>query len=156
MTVTRMSVTRLSWATQLVSVVRCNWHAQMLAFAVAIVVAATLLEVLPNERVALRGLSAYPLPHLCSSRVLFGVSCPGCGLTRSFVHLARGDWQAAWSVHHLGWLMASLVIAQIPYRALILAGTIRPVGARTSTGLAFVTVGLLLSNWVLLLATSHL
>ncbi|HVX15722.1 MAG TPA: DUF2752 domain-containing protein [Pirellulales bacterium] len=151
-----MSITRSSQATHSTGIMSWNRHWPILAIAAAILLAATLLEVLPNERVALRGLTAYPLPHVCTSRVLFGVSCPGCGLTRSFVHLAHGDWQAAWHVHHLGWLIAALVVGQIPYRTLILAGAIRPIGDRASLSLAFVTAGLLISNWLILLATSCL
>ena len=128
---------------------RWNRHWQMLVLAFAVIAAAAILDVLPNDRVALHGLSAYPLPHLCMSRVMFDVSCPGCGLTRSFVYLAHGDWHAAWSVHRLGWLLAALVVGQIPYRSLILAGLIRPIGARATQWLAFVVVGLMIGNWVI-------
>jgi hypothetical protein len=124
--------------------------------AVAVIFAAALLEVLPDERVALLGLSAYPLPHLCMSRAMFDVSCPGCGLTRSFVYLAHGDWRAAWTIHHLGWLMAALVVGQIPYRALILARVFEPISARTAQWLAFAVLGLLIANWALSLVESTL
>lgn len=126
-----------------------NHHWVMLALPLAVVAAAAMLEVLPNERVAIRGLPAYPLPHLCMSRAMFDVSCPGCGLTRCFVHMTHGEWQAAWKVHQLGWLIASLVIAQLPYRALILAGWIQPISARAAQWLAFVVVGLLIASWAL-------
>jgi Protein of unknown function (DUF2752) len=126
-----------------------NRHWQMLLVAFGVIFAAAMLEVLPEERVAVRGLPHYPLPHLCMSRLLYGATCPGCGLTRSFIHLAHGDWHAAWQVHRCGWLLAALVVAQIPYRALILARLLRPVGARIAQGLAFVIVGALILNWAL-------
>ena len=37
---------------------------------------------------------------------LFGLRCPGCGFTRSIIHLAEGDWQASWHDHRLGGLLA--------------------------------------------------
>lgn len=124
-------------------------HWAVLAISAGIMVAAALLDVLSGGRVALHVLPNYPLPHLCMSRTLLGVSCPGCGLTRSFVHLAHGDWQAAWQVHHFGWLLAALVIAQLPYRGLLLAGFIRPIGPQVAQWLAITIVGLLVMNWVL-------
>ncbi|HWB10720.1 MAG TPA: DUF2752 domain-containing protein [Pirellulales bacterium] len=125
-----------------------NHHWVMLAVAVAVVVAATVLEVQPEERVALRGLSRYPLPHLCMSRSLLGLSCPGCGLTRSFVYLAHGRWQEAWRVHRLGWLLAGLVLIQLPYRGMILARLMRPISSRAAQWLAWGLVGLMAANWL--------
>lgn len=129
-------------------------HWAILATSAAVVIAATLLNVSPGGRVALHVLPNYPLPHVCMSRTLWGVSCPGCGLTRSFVHLAHGDWQAAWRVHRFGWLLAALVIAQMPYRGLILAGFIRPISPHAAQWLAITVVGLLVMNWLLSLAFS--
>lgn len=126
-----------------------NRHWQILLVAVGITIAAAMLEVLPAERVAVRGLSGYPLPHLCMSRLLYGVTCPGCGLTRSFIHLAHGEWHAAWRVHRCGWLLAALVAAQVPYRALILTRVVRPLSTRVAQGLAFAVLSALVLNWAL-------
>jgi hypothetical protein len=41
-------------------------------------------------------------PVLCPFRVLTGLPCPGCGLTRSWVHLAHGQWDAAWFANPFG------------------------------------------------------
>lgn len=125
-------------------------HGVMLLLAIAIMTAAAMLEVLPGERVAVRGLSQYPLPQLCMSRAIFNLSCPGCGLTRSFIHLAHYQWQAAWHVHRLGWLLAALVAGQVPYRALVIAGQVRPLSAAAAQSLAFAVVGLLVVNWGLI------
>jgi hypothetical protein len=89
------------------------------------------------------------VPPLCASRTWFGVPCPGCGLTRSFIHLAHGRWQASWQAHRLGWLLALLVLLQIPYRLYRLRW---PQGhllsASTSTKICFGLFGLLVVNWV--------
>jgi uncharacterized protein DUF2752 len=38
---------------------------------------------------------------LCLSRRLFHLPCPGCGMTRAFAHLAKGEWSAAVRDHPL-------------------------------------------------------
>jgi hypothetical protein len=77
---------------------------------------APLLEVRGGERVTLRGLPMAQLPPLCGSQIWLGMSCPGCGLTRSWVLLAHGDWAASVQQHRLGWLLMGLALLQIPYR----------------------------------------
>jgi hypothetical protein len=69
-------------------------------------------------------------------------------LTRSFIYLARGDWQNAWREHHLGWLLAAIVALQFPYRAWALAGEgRRALSPSFATGLAVVVAILLAINW---------
>jgi hypothetical protein len=43
---------------------------------------------------------------LCLSRRLFHLPCPGCGLTRAFAHLAKGEWAAAVLLHPLAPVLA--------------------------------------------------
>lgn len=50
-------------------------------------------------------------------RRMTGLDCPGCGLTRSFVSLAHGQWAAAWSYHPAGPLLFAVVAFQLPWRA---------------------------------------
>lgn len=123
-------------------------HLFFLALATLVVAMALLLDV-RGDRVAIAGLRDYPLPHLCMSRSLFGLSCPGCGLTRSFIYLAHGDWQAAWRVHRLGWLVAAIVLFQLPYRAWMLAGRRDGMPVRLVQWHAGIVVALLLVNWCL-------
>jgi len=114
-----------------------------------ILVVSLALEVQSGERIALRGLSDYPFPPTCYSRTLFGVKCPGCGLTRSFIHLAHGEWRAAWQMHRLGWLLAAIVLFQVPYRIALLAGGERwAFGPRFLTWFSSTVIGLLLANWI--------
>lgn len=123
-------------------------HGFFLALATMIAVLAWALEVRPDERVAFRGFSQWPLPHSCYSRAVFGVPCPGCGLTRSFVYLARGNWQFAWQEHRLGWLLAGIVALQFPYRlwALSRGGNVA-LSPRYATAFAIVLAILMLVNW---------
>ena len=75
---------------------RLKRHREVLAIACVVCLLAFLLHELPDGRVAVRGLPQFPLPQTCASRAWLGIRCPGCGLTRSIIHLAEGDWQASW------------------------------------------------------------
>ncbi len=95
-------------------------HREVLTVSCIVAVLAFALVEVPGGRVAFRGLRAYPLPPSCVSRSLLGLNCPGCGLTRSIIHLAEGDLLSSWRCHRLGMLMAAVLIFQIPYRLLAL------------------------------------
>lgn len=44
---------------------------------------------------------------VCLLRRLSGLPCPGCGMTRAFAHLAKGEWAAAASDHLLALVIAA-------------------------------------------------
>jgi hypothetical protein len=50
---------------------------------------------------------AGPESSICFSRRVLGIPCPGCGLTRAFAHLAKGEWAAALAAHPLAPLLAA-------------------------------------------------
>jgi hypothetical protein len=77
---------------------------------------ACLLQVRSDQRVEFRWGWTGPLPESCGSRVFLGMECPGCGLTRSFIYLSRGQWSDAWKVNRVGWLLALATVFQVPYR----------------------------------------
>jgi hypothetical protein len=127
---------------------QANRHWQVLAMAIGAMALACLLRV-EGTRVTLWCLPGVRLPELCGARTLFGVSCPGCGLTRSFVHLAHGRWAAAYRCHRMGWIIALLTAAQVPYRLACLGRRILPLTARQARWLAWGLIGGLLLNWLL-------
>ena len=124
-----------------------RYHREMLLAAVAVIGLACALRIREDERVYVPGLSDYPLPHTCLSYAWFGVRCPGCGLTRSLIALAHGDWRASWSYHRLGWLLAAAVVAQVPYRLAALRQRDRPLLKEPFPRLAgYALIALLLVN----------
>ncbi|MBI2808468.1 MAG: DUF2752 domain-containing protein [Planctomycetes bacterium] len=124
----------------------------MLVLCALALVASPFLDVRGGERVGVRWVPGLVLPPTCLSREMFGVSCPGCGLTRSFVHLAHGDWSASVQSHRLGWLLMAAALFQIPYRAHLLWGSGRfRLGATLSKISALVLISLLITNWLLTL-----
>jgi len=70
--------------------------------------------------------SGDPSGAICLSRRLLHIPCPGCGMTRAFAHLAKGEWMAALVLHPLapivalemvlGWIAWGAAIFQRPLR----------------------------------------
>lgn len=124
-------------------------HQEMLAVATLVLVLALVLQVQAEDRVIVSGLPDWPLPPMCMSYAWFGLKCPGCGLTRSIVYLAHGDWDASWKMHRLGWVMAAALLLQFPYRILGLWRRERfPLGVVFARGSAYLLIALLLGNWL--------
>jgi len=124
-------------------------HREVLAAAAIVLVLSFVLVEVPDGRVAVRGWTAYPLPQSCVARTMLGVHCPGCGLTRSFIHLAEGDWAAAWRSHRLGAILAAVLIFQVPYRLLALRRPDRPIiPIRWQARLGLLLIALLIVNWL--------
>ena len=124
-------------------------HREMLVIACAVGILAFALQELPDGRVAFRGLKQIPLPQTCFSRSWLGLRCPGCGLTRSIIHLAEGDWKASWRSHRLGGLVALLIVFQILYRMLAMLRPDWPViPIRWQRVFGFLLLALLIGNWL--------
>lgn len=124
----------------------------MLCIAVAVLVLSFALRVRADQRVELLGLSGLPAPEMCGSRLWLGIECPGCGLTRSFIRLADGDWSSAIALHRISPLLAFAMLAQIPYRLVLLVGW--PPGRRFAKSpwpraFGWVLIAALIGNWLL-------
>ncbi len=52
-------------------------------------------------------------PVICPFRLLTGLPCPGCGLTRSWVHLVHGGWQESLLAHPFGAVAVVLLVALV-------------------------------------------
>lgn len=131
-------------------------HLWILALAVAAVAGSLLL--VPSGggtldlTVPLTGLRI-SLPRTCISHRVFGVSCPGCGLTRSFVLTARGDLRGAWRANPVGPALFLVCLLQIPYRCIEYFGLVRSISwwKRINARLDLVTwslVAALLVQWI--------
>jgi hypothetical protein len=58
---------------------------------------------------------------VCLFRRLTGIPCPGCGMTRAFAHLAKGEWAAAAHDHPLAFpLAAEIVLTWLAWGAALL------------------------------------
>jgi Protein of unknown function (DUF2752) len=74
---------------------------------------AATMHVGDNRRVYLPGVSE-PVPELCALYSRFGVDCPGCGLTRTFIHMAHGQLASAWRTNPVAIFVFLFACLQIP------------------------------------------
>lgn len=54
--------------------------------------------------------AGHELPVICPSRLLFGVNCPGCGMTRSVLLTLGGDLRGALDVNPAGPFLVVVLI----------------------------------------------
>jgi hypothetical protein len=59
---------------------------------------------------------SFTLPQACWFKFVTGLPCPGCGLTHSFVAMARLDLLTAFESNPSGIPLFLLLVLQIPYR----------------------------------------
>ncbi len=89
-------------------------HVAIAGLCALILIAAFVLQVEADVAVRLPLIGI--LPDSCWFRRLSSLPCPGCGLTRSFISLAKGELLRAWRFNPVGPILFVLVAAQIPYR----------------------------------------
>ncbi len=87
----------------------CSW----MIGSIAILALASVLTIGEGRSVYLPGLNV-PVPETCTARARFGINCPGCGLTRSFIHFADGRWIDGMRLNPAGIVIFLFVAAQIP------------------------------------------
>lgn len=89
------------------------------------------------------------LPHICLAQTLFGIPCPGCGVTRSALAFLAGDVGRAWTLNPSGPVLCAATAFQVPLRSLVLIGAC---GSRavviTSQAMTSVVVTVLIVNWL--------
>jgi len=91
------------------------FHAVLLGLCATVLFLAVVLSIRGSTQVVLPLLNL-PLPELCMMKRYTGLTCPGCGLTRCFIALARGDLPAALAYNPAGVLLFVIVALQIPLR----------------------------------------
>lgn len=94
----------------------------------------------------------FPLPTLCSTKVLFGIDCPGCGLTRAFISISHGQLARAWHFNRASFFVYAFVAAQIPWHIAQMWRLKNQRAPMDWDGVYLVPIGLtavLLVNWLL-------
>jgi Protein of unknown function (DUF2752) len=96
---------------------------------------------------------------LCALKVLTGLPCPTCGLTRAVLAVTRGDLAAALFFNPLALVAGVASALYLAYAATVLALRLPRFRPRLSPADARVvratSLALLLANWVWLIATGR-
>ncbi|MFC1479695.1 DUF2752 domain-containing protein, partial [Planctomycetota bacterium] len=90
------------------------------------------------------------LPGLCLSYSLFKTSCPGCGMTRSFVLLAHGRISDSLHCHRLGIVIYLYFVLLFLYRIYCLSHPGKDLPSPIRKSYFYISLGiiaLLLGNW---------
>lgn len=58
------------------------------------------------------------LPDTCTSRRVFGIDCPGCGMTRAFISISKGQFTQAWQFNPASFAVYLFIAVQIPWQTL--------------------------------------
>ena len=74
------------------------------------------------------GILAWQEIPICPSRVIFGIFCPGCGLTRGTLALVQGDLKTMWFFHPLAPIMGPLLGWIFLHGFLVATGQLAPGG----------------------------
>jgi hypothetical protein len=128
---------------------RSGWHfhAGLLLLSLSIVILSATMSVRQAKYVSLPGMTV-PLPELCYFRRGTGLDCPGCGLTRSFISLAHGQFLQACQYNVAGLPLFLVVVFQIPYR---LAQLLRMQRGLPAWDLTFIAPGLFITLFFVML-----
>jgi hypothetical protein len=92
----------------------------------------------------------------CSMRVMFGMRCPGCGMTTSWSYFTRGQWMDSVRSNLGGFFLAILTVSAAPI-LLRAAWTSVPPKPQTQNVLVFSLVavaGIAVADWVWRLLTA--
>ena len=126
-----------------------RYHLVILILATSVLVLAALLS--EKEGSVFIPFTDFPMPGVCTFKSMTGLDCPGCGLTRSFVHLVRANFARAWQFNPAGILVFAVVVFQVPYRSIQLYRNWKSLPRKTwgkgAHLLWFVVIGLF-AQWI--------
>lgn len=90
------------------------------------------------------------LPHFCLIHELFNINCPGCGMTRAFVEVSKGNIVNALNLNSASMILTTFIVIQIPARtvSLVFSSFNKKINS-FSTMLGKITLICILFNWII-------
>jgi len=92
-------------------------HGIFFAMAAAVLLMSFLMRSEGETEVFMPGFNS-PMPETCSARRMFGIDCPGCGMTRAFISISSGRFARAWSFNPASFVVYLFVALQIPWHSI--------------------------------------
>ncbi len=126
-------------------------HLVILAVSVVVLGLSAVMKTEGNQLVYLPG-SSIPLPESCTSRLLLGINCPACGLTRGFISISHGRFFDAWSFNPAAYLVYLFFVVQIPWQSLQVwrvRNGLRPIDQIWTYVLPVAMAAALLIQWII-------
>lgn len=120
-------------------------HKYSLAISAFVILLSVLLPLPTGGKLVVFGIES---PPLCVFQAKFGIDCPGCGLTRSFVSMGHVEFAKAWAFNRVGPLFFLVFFFQIPYRLLALRDPKLQLTDRRWDLTLPIIAALMLINWV--------
>lgn len=98
---------------------RIPWAVRLLwLIGPSLILLASFTLVIGGEREVVLPVVRVRLPEMCTMYSRLGLDCPGCGLTRSFIHMSAGRLGEAWRLNPVGIPGYIYVAFQIPIAAI--------------------------------------
>ena len=95
----------------------------------------------------------------CAFKIITGLPCPTCGLTRTIIALSRGDVDRAAFMNPLAAILCAAGVLYLLYAAVVLALRLprfRPiVSAAGARRIRIAAVAAIATNWIWLIATGR-
>lgn len=89
-------------------------HLVFLLMSAAVILCSVLMTSEGETTVRVPGVP-FQMPETCMSKRVWGIDCPGCGLTRSFISMSHGKFSRAISFNPAGPIVYLFVLIQIPW-----------------------------------------
>lgn len=93
------------------------FRASVLLVAVAAIFLSFVMTIEDNQEVYLP-FTSRPMPEVCGSRILLGVDCPGCGMSRAFISISSLEIGKALTFNSASLIVYLFVAIQIPWQAM--------------------------------------
>lgn len=90
------------------------WATFVWMFGSASILLAAVLLTVGKQRDVIVPWANIVVPETCSMHTHIGIDCPGCGLTRCFIHIAHGNFASAFVLSPVGIAVFAYVAFQIP------------------------------------------
>lgn len=94
----------------------------------------------------------FKIPSPCITKNVFKRDCPGCGLTRSFVKIAQGEFREAFRFNRISILLYIFFISAMAFHAYCLYKLPNPIPeklGRTKRIFSNLMIFFILANWLL-------
>jgi len=90
-------------------------HLAFFMLALSVMVMSFAMNVTGTRFVYLPGVPL-PLPESCTTKLMLGIECPGCGMTRAFISISNGQFARAWRFNPASFVAYFFVAIQLPWQ----------------------------------------